>query len=678
MTGPSTSPVGGPGGGMAAVTAALGGRMAFGADYNPEQWPEEIWAEDVALMRQAGVTMVSVGIFSWALLEPEPEKLDFGWLDRVLDLLHDGGIGVDLATATASPPPWFFQEHPEAALVDASGVRRAFGSRQAHCAASPAFRDRATALAGAVAERYADHPAVVMWHVSNEYGCHNWHCYCEVSAARFRDWLRERYGTLDALNDAWATAFWSQHYTDWEQIQPPREVSYNSFANPGQQLDWWRYSSDSQLDLFRAEAAAVRAHSDKPLTTNLMGFFKPLDYRAWAGAGDLVSNDHYLVAADPERTQQLAMTADLVRSLAHGEPWLLMEHSTSAVNWQPRNLAKMPGEMRRNSFQHLARGADGAMFFQWRASRGGAEKFHSAMVPHAGAHSRLWRDVVGLGEDVARIAEVAGSRVAPASVALLFDWPSWWAATLDSHPSEDVDPLGTTRAWHRLCWGRNLGVDIVGSDDELDGYQVVVLPVQYLLEDPAVARLSDYVHRGGTLVVSYFSGIVDGADRIRLGGYPGALRDLLGIRIEEFHPLLADEVVPLTRYGEGRRWSELGSATDAEVLATYAVGPCAGSPAVTRRTVGEGTAWYVGTELTAEALAALADELFVGVEPIVAGLPEGVEAVRRIGDDAAYLFVINHTHEAVILPVDGVDLLSDSAGAPHLVKAGDVAVIREE
>ena len=681
---------GGPTGGMARVTAALGGRLAFGADYNPEQWPGETWPEDVALMQEAGVTMVSVGIFSWALLEPEPGKHDWGWLDRVLDLLHEGGIAVDLATATASAPPWFLHHHPDAALVDVTGARRAFGSRQGHCPSSPAFREAAVRMAGAMAERYADHPAVVMWHVSNEYADHNWHCYCDVSAAAFRDWLRARHGSLDALNEAWATAFWSQHYTDWEQIGPPRQMSYNSFANPGQQLDWWRFSSDAQLDLFRAEAAAVRAHSDKPLTTNFMGFFKPLDYRAWAadhGVADyVVSNDHYLIAAEPDRTQQLAMTADLLRSLAGGEPWLLMEHSTSAVNWQPRNVAKSPGEMRRNSFQHLARGADGAMFFQWRASRGGAEKFHSAMLPHAGTESRLWRDVVRLGADVAAVAELAGTRVAQAPVALLFDWPSWWAAGLDSHPSVDVDPLRTARAWHRACWARNLGVDVVGPADDLSGYRLVVLPVQYLLDDAAVARLTAFAEAGGGVVATYFSGIVDEHDHIRLGGYPGALRDLLGVRIEEFHPLLEDEHVALTRHGEGQVWSEVGRLTGAEAVSSYAAGDCAGSPAITRRSVGAGAAWYVGTELTREGLDALvdeilADEVLTGVAPAVAGLPEGVEAVRRVGEreggQASYLLVINHTHEPVIVPVDGVDLLGGTDGSPHLVKAGGVAVIRE-
>lgn len=668
---------------MEAVTAALGGRLAFGGDYNPEQWPDDVLEQDVVLMQEAGVNLVSVGIFSWALLEPEPGHHDFGWLDRVVDRLHGAGIAVDLATATASPPPWFLHRHPDAALVDAQGVRRSFGSRQAYCPSAPAYRDAAASLAGALAARYADHPGVVMWHLNNEYGCHNWHCYCPTSASAFRVWLRQRYADLDALNDAWGTAFWSQRYADWEQVEPPRAVAYNSFANPTQQLDWWRFSSDELRGCLQAEIDAVTAVSTKPLTTNFMGFFKPLDYRAWARDLDpeqyLVSNDHYLIAEDPGGAQQLAMTADLLRSLAGQRPWLLMEHSTSAVNWQPRNLAKRPGEMRRNSLQHVARGADGAMFFQWRASRAGAEKYHSGMVPHAGTHSRLWRDVVQLGADVRALAEVSGSRTAAAPVALVFDWPSWWAAELDSHPSVDVDPLASARRWHRLCWERNVGVDVVGVDDDLSSYAVVVLPVQYLLTDAAAARLAAYVRGGGTLVATYFTGIVDEHDHVRLGGYPGALADLLGVRVEEFHPLGEGATVGLTDLDGGSVWSELGKVEGAEVLSSYADGPCAGSPAVTRRAVDGGTAWYVGTELSEEGLDDLGSRIFeeAGVRPVVEGLPVGVEAVRRVGTNGSFLFVVNHTDAPVTVPVTGTDLLTGRSGK-HEVAAGGAAVVRED
>lgn len=667
--------------GMASVTAALGGRLAFGGDYNAEQWPESVWREDVELMREAGVNLVTVGVFSWALLEPEEGRYEFGWLDRVLELLHDSGIAVDLGTASASPPPWFHRAHPDAALVDADGVRRSHGARQSFCPSSPVYRAAATSLAAAIADRYAEHPAVVMWHVHNEYGCHNWHCFCDVSAASFREWLQSRYSTLDGLNDAWGTTFWSQHYYDWQEVLPPRAVSYSNFPNPTQQLDWWRFSSDELRACYTAEAAALAARASQPVTTNFMGFFKPADYWEFAGQVDLVAHDHYLVAADPAATQELAMGADLTRSLAGGQPWLMMEHSTSAVNWQPRNRAKAPGEMRRNSLAHLARGADGALFFQWRASVAGAEKFHSALVPHAGTKTRRWREVVELGADLQAIAEVSGTTVQRPPVAILHDWPSWWAATLDSHPSVDADPIVEARAWHAALSSAGYSVDFARPTGDLDGYRVLLAPVLYLLDEQAAALLREFVTSGGTLVVTYFSGISDSQDHVIAGGYPGALRELLGVSVEEFFPLLAGEQISLSAYGPGKLWSEFGAAGDAEVVAEYVGGPVAGAPAITRHTVGDGAAWYVGTALEGDGRSALLQRILdeSGARPVVQDLPSGVEAIRRVGEDRSYLFLINHTERAVRVPASGVDLLSGvRAHGTAEVAPGAVVVLHEQ
>lgn len=676
------------------VTSRLGGnsdgggpRLAFGGDYNPEQWPEDVWQEDVALMREAGVNLVSVGIFSWALLEPAEGTYEFGWLDRVLDLLHENGIRVDLANATASPPPWFSHKYPQSLPVTADGVRHSYGSRQAFSASSPEYRRAAAALTQAIVDRYAGHPAVVMWHVHNEYGCHNLPDYGDYAAAAFRVWLEDRYGTLEGLNNAWGTAFWSQRYYSWEEILPPR--TSGTWVNPTQQLDFARFSSDSLLDCFRAEAGIIRAASEHPVTTNFMGFNMglnaPIDYWRWSEEMDIVSNDHYLKAEDRRNFQELAMTADLCRGWAKGKPWLLMEHSTSAVNWQPRNIAKAPREMIRNSLQHVARGADGALYFQWRASRAGAEKYHSGMLPHAGTDTKIWREVVELGRLLKSISEVAGSTVDGVQVAILHDTDARWGSELDSHPSMDTDCIAETRRWHDAFYRAGISTDIRQSTDDLSEYKLVIAPMVYLITDAGAANIEQFVDNGGHLVVTYFSGIVDANDHIRMdpingGGYPGAFRKVLGVQMEEFHPLHAHETVALSRYGDGAMWSELGKTTTADALAVFADGPAAGSPAVTRNTFGGGVSYYVSTSLGAEGISQLVGEVAAaaGVGAVVADLPPGVEVVKRSKAGTNWLFVINHGADDITVPVHGAELISGTAAAGALVVAGGgVAVVRQ-
>jgi beta-galactosidase len=655
------------------------GRLCFGGDYNPEQWPEEVWAEDVRLMREAQVNLVSVGIFSWSLLEPEPGRFEFAWLDRVLDLLHGAGVRADLATATASPPPWLARRHPEMLPVTADGRTLWPGSRQAYCPSSPAYREAARRLVEAIATRYAEHPALALWHVNNEYGCHVAHCFCDTSAAAFRRWLQRRYGGLDRLNEAWGTAFWSQRYGDWEEIHPPRATP--AFANPTQQLDFHRFSSDELLDCFRAERDALRRITPEvPITTNFMTpVFKPVDYVRWAPEVDLVSTDHYLRPAEGPTTLDLALSGDLTRGLAGGAPWLLMEHSTSAVNWQERNLPKRPGQMRRDALAHVARGSDGALFFQWRASRGGAEKYHSGMVPHAGTDTRVWREVRGLGADLRAIGEVQGSRVV-ADVALLWDYEAWWAVELDAHPSADVRYLDRVKAFHGALHAHCVTADVVPPGRDLSGYRLVVVPSLYLVSDEAAEGLSAWVRSGGHLLVSYFSGIVDPDDAVRLGGHPGAFRELLGIRVEEFQPLAAGETVTLDDGSRADVWTEDLRLAGAEPVAAYADGPLAGVPAITRNEAGRGVAWYAATRLDEAATGGLVARLCeeAGVRPVVEGAPAGLEAVRRRGPDADYLFLLNHGDEPAEVRAAGTDLLTGRShdGAVTL-GAGDVVVLRQ-
>jgi beta-galactosidase len=657
--------------------------LSYGGDYNPEQWPAATWREDAKLMAEAGVTLVTLGVFSWAWLEPTEGRSEFGWLDEVIGLLAEHDIKVDLATATASPPPWFSHRYPQTLPVDADGRRLSYGSRQAYCPSSPIYREAATRLAERLATRYGQHPALALWHVGNEYGCHVARCYCDVSAAAFRTWLRRRYrDDLDSLNAAWGTAFWSQRYTDWEQVLPPRATP--SFGNPTQALDFRRFSSEELLDCYRAERDVLhRLTPDVPVTTNLMtGMFWELDYWAWAAELDVVSTDHYLWGELPAPHVDLAFAADLTRSLAGGQPWLLMEHSTSAVNWQPRNLAKTPGQLRRNSLGHVARGSEGAMFFQWRASVAGAEKFHSAMVPHAGTDTKVWREVVDLGLNLRALAEVAGATVERPPVALLLDWSSLWAGALPAHPTADLDATGELKAWHAALYRAGVTADFAHPAADLSGYPLVFAPALYLLDDAAVANLHRYVERGGCLVVGPFSGVVDEHDHVR----PGRVRDLLGVWVEEFYPLPAGGTVNLDDGGVGRIWSELTHVDGATVEARYAAEPTgypdaglAGMPALTRHGYGQGQAWYLTTLPDAATLDRWISR-FLQAGDVRPAAWAGVEAVRRRHPSGrSYLFLINHGPDEVTGPGSGTDLLTGAvADGTVRVPARGVVVLREK
>ncbi|MGV9307953.1 beta-galactosidase [Nonomuraea sp. NPDC003727] len=658
------------------------GRLAFGADYNPEQWPREVWEEDVRAMRQAGVNIVSLAIFSWARLQPRQDVWTFEWLDEVMDLLHAHDIAVDLATATASPPPWLTTRHPEILPVDRDGRTLWQGARQHWRPTSPIFREHALRLVRAMAERYGTHPALAAWHVSNELGCHNVYDFSDDAAAAFRIWLRDRYGTIEELNRAWATAFWSQGYGDWAEILPPRLAA--SYPNPTQQLDFKRFSSDALKDYLRAERSVLRELTLRiPVTTNfmVMGDTSGMNYADWAPEVDFVSNDHYLLTG-PQAQDELSFSANLTGSLAGGRPWFLMEHSTSAVNWQPVNLAKKPGGLARDSLTHVAYGADAVCFFQWRQSAAGAEKYHSAMVPHAGTDSEVFRSVVDLGATLRALAPVAGTRRRRAAAAIVFDWDSWWAGELDSHPTSRLRYRQEALDWYSAFAAAGVRVDVISSGDSFSHYDLVVAPILHVVPAELAERLNGFVAGGGHLVTTYFSGIVDENDHVWLGGYPGPLRDLLGIRIEEFGPLLEGDRVDLDLGVSGTLWTDRIDvvAPDVEIVASYASGDHAGRPAVTTRPVGPGSASYVSTRLGPEGLGPVLSRLlaFSGVRPeLPAAVAGAVELAIRTGGDADYWFLINRTDRSVAVGDVAGEVVQAPCLAPGLTLAPrQVCVLR--
>jgi beta-galactosidase len=654
----------------------------FGGDYNPEQWDAATWAADDALMREARVNTATVGVFSWSLLEPEEGRFEFGWLDDVLDRLHRGGVRVVLATPTASPPPWFTLAHPDAMPVTADGTRLWHGSRDTYCAAAPAYRAAARRIAGELARRYARHPALALWHVHNEYGTV---CWCDHAARAFRDWLSRRYGRgqagLDALNESWGTAFWSQHYSAWEQVLPPRATQWR--PNPSQVLDYRRFWSDELLAAFREQREQIRRHAPAaPVTTNVMlPDYQVLDAWAWGRETDVVAVDHYLSSAGPDGAVDIAFGGDRARSWGGGRPWLLMEQATNLIYAGDRILAKEPGSMLRDTLGYLARGADSALFFQWRASPAGAEMFHAAMVPHAGPDSRVFREVADLGLVIERLGEVAGTTVA-AQAGVVWDPDSWWAMESQRFTSADLGYLGEVRAAHAALWRAGVVTDFVRQDAGLAAYPLVLAPALYLTTDAGIGALTRYVAGGGHLVMSLASGMVDARNHARRGGTPGGLRDVLGIWVEEFCPLPRDAAVALSDGAAGTVWSERVRTGTAEVVASYAEGPLAGQPAITRNAYGDGVAWYVSTRLPEPAQDRLIGDAAAGagVGPVVPGAPPGLEAVRRHGENGrTWLFVLNHAGRASLVPVRGTELLSGRRVNGVLeVAPGAVAVVREE
>ncbi|WDF32567.1 beta-galactosidase [Arthrobacter agilis] len=636
--------------------------MHYGADYNPEQWPEEVWPEDVARMQEAGVTMVSLGIFSWARIQPSEHEFDFAWLDRIIGLLHEGGIAVDLATATASPPPWATVAYPEMLAADENGTPYWHGSRQHYAPSSPAYRGLAAALVTKIAERYAAHPAVVLWHVNNEYGCHLNIDYSDAARDAFRRWLQRRYDTIDAVNKAWGTMFWSQRYSSFAEVFPPRHAPYSH--NPGQLLDYRRFTSDMLLECYRVERDIIRAAgAGQPITTNFMGAFKPVNYAQWAGELDVISDDLYPDPNDPESFREGAFHGDLMRSLKPGTPWLLMEQASNAVNWRPTNAPKAPGQLAAQSVQAVARGADGILFFQWRQSRAGSEKFHSGMLPHAGTATRTWQEVVALGRELDALPDLPADD-GSARVAILLDWENWWAIENPDHPVP-LDYLSLVRGWYDAAHRLHVQVDLLPPTADLAPYDVVLAPHLYLLTAQAAATLRSFVEAGGHLLVTAFTDVVDEHDRFRPGGFGTQLRDLLGVVIEDFGALVPTEsTAPGQQYaqvaGEGIAFAgsllaEEVHAVDAEVLARFEGGRGDGRPAFTTAARGAGRAYYLATVPDQAGAEQLLRQVLAGagVDPVLPGLPPMVEAIRR----GRLLTVINHGADEARVVVRGRDAL---------------------
>jgi beta-galactosidase len=651
-------------------------KMLYGGDYNPEQWPKEIWQEDMRLFKLAGVDIATVNVFSWSLNQPDEKTYEFGWLDEVMDMLHDNGVYACMGTGTAAHPAWMATQYPDVLTVDFEGRKRKYGRRHNSCANSPTFRQYSQQIAYRLAERYKDHPALLLWHVNNEYGSR---CYCDNCEVAFREWLKRKYGSLDALNEAWYTRFWGHSFYDWNEIVLPNLLSehlsssnQDATAFQGISLDYARFNSDSILESYMIERDAIKSvDPNAVVTTNFQGngTYKPLDYFKWAKELDVIALDSY--PPDDAPASYASMRHDLMRGLKGGAPFMLMESCPSQLNWKPQNPLKRPGVSRLWSYQAISRGADSIMYFQMRRCAGAFEKFHGSMIDHAGhENTRVFRECTQVGQELEQLGDrIIGART-PAKTAILFDWDNWWAIEYSSGLTDQLKYLQEIQKYYDAFHGRNIAVDFVSTESELSDYDLVVAPVLYMVKEGYAEKLEQFVSAGGTLITTFFSGIVDENDKIPLGGYPGKLRKLLGIWVEEIDALLPEQrnLIHMNRpVGELAGPYECGILCDvlhaegAEVLAEFGREFYKGMPALTRHSFGSGEAWYVASSPEPSFLDKLIVQLCAtkGIASLL-DTPSNVEATFREKDGKRYLFLLNHNDEAELVnigPLPHRDLL---------------------
>lgn len=633
-------------------------RILYGGDYNPNQWPREVWNEDMRLFKKAGINSATVNVFSWAKLQPNEETYDFSELDDVIDMLGKENLDIVLATSTAAMPAWLAKKYPEVTRVDFEGRRHKFGQRHNHCPNSPVWRRYARQLASELAKRYGKNPHVTCWHVNNEY---NTGCYCENCEKAFRVWLRKKYGSLEALNAAWNTEFWGHTFYDWDEIVAPNSLAdgmgfgwTRKTAFAGISLDYDRFLSDSLLENYKMERDAIREHDpDTPITTNLMGTYKGLDYFKWAKEMDIVSWDNYPAYNTP--WSETAMRHDLMRGLKN-QPFMLMEQTPSQQNWQAYNSLKRPGQMRAQSYQTIAHGADTIQFFQLRRSKGACEKFHGAVISHSGSEeTRVFQECSQLGAELAALGSQLLGADNPAQVGILFDWDNYWALEYTSGPSVDLKYCNQIHQYYRYFYDRHIPVDMVPMDGDFSRYKAIVAPVLYMVKEGVAEALTAFVEAGGTLITGFMSGIVDQSDNVHLGGYPGPLRKLCGVWAEEIDALAPEQSNTL-KFMDGSQ-SKCGLLCDilhlegAQALAVYGEDFYAGAPAVTKNAYGKGTVYYVGTQPEAQGLDKILDSL-TGQGEIHPLIPDRtqLEVTRRVKDGTEFWFILNLTGKPQPLP----------------------------
>lgn len=661
-------------------------KIPYGGDYNPEQWPEETWAEDMRLLKLAHIDIVTLNVFSWAMLQSDETTYHFEKLDKIMQLVRDNGMKVCLATSTGAHPAWMARKYPDILRVEANGMKRKFGSRHNSCPNSPTYQKYARALAEKLADRYKDYDNIVAWHISNEYGGE---CYCENCEKAFRVWLKEKYHTIDEVNRAWDTAFWGHTFYDFDDIVLPNYLSEHwgeeRTTFQGISLDYRRFNSESILNAYRLEYDAIHAITpDIPITTNLMGTYRALDYQMWGKYLDFASWDNYPSNETP--LEETAMRHDLMRGVKQGKSFALMEQTPSVTNWLPYNMLKRPGVMRLWSYQAVAHGADTVMFFQMKRSIGACEKYHGAVIDHVGnENTRVFREITALGAELEKLgSQTLGART-DAKAAIVFDWDNWWGISYSAGPTIYLDYCQEILRYYKALHNKNIPVDMIGVEDDLSRYSLVIAPVLYMVKGNYDEKIRTFVKNGGRFLTTFFSGYVDEHDLVTTDGYPGKLRDILGIWVEEEDALPSDMENSFSYQGKtypAKMLCDLLHTEGAEALASYDKDFYAGMPVLTKNAFGKGYGYYVATSSDDDFYRDYLSEICAdaGIHPLM-DTPATVEVTMRSNANGSFLFILNHGEEAykATLPYNGTDLLSGTSyreGEHFSLPAKDVILLK--
>ncbi len=630
-------------------------RVYYGGDYNPDQWDEATIDEDMRLFKEANINLVVLPVFSWAKLEPQEGVYNFEWLDKLMDKFAENDLKVALATPTTAQPAWLSKKYPEVLPVDKQGRKRTHGMRVYFCVNSPKYRERAAAIAEQMAKRYSNHPALVLWHVANEYGTH---CYCPTCQAKFRVWLKDKYKTLENLNDKWHTSFWGRTLYDFDEIMLPTELNDDHRFNPSVNLDYLRFMTDSTIECFENEANIIRKYCpDKTIQTNISGHIEKLDQFKFVKHMDIAAWDNYPKPTDARNF--IAYKHDLMRGLKDGESFMMQEQSPNQQNWQPYSKLKRPGEVRMLSYQAMAHGSDTCLYFQLRQSIAGQEMFHGAVITHAGhGNTRVFRECAQIGKELKQIGDTfVGGRIS-ADVGVLYDWDNWWAmeyASAYCMPNKNFNYLKKISKYHKALFDKNIPLDIISENVDFNRYKVIFAPYLYMLKPHVAERINEFVKQGGVLVTTTLSGLVDENNRAVFGEYPGPLKEMLGIWVEETDALAPEDKNSLVMTGELKGMADEYScgfhcdiihSRGAKVLASYGSDFYAGTPVMTENTYGKGKAYYIGTEpndaFLADFVAEICKENDIKAPFEVS---DAVEVTKRVNDRNETVFALNYDKE---------------------------------